>query len=239
MIKVPKDYPYKVVPVNVKGKEVVLLGVEHIPEFYEEHKDFLEEAIKNSGTVVLECDPYYLSKPESPHKGMFYLNSNFKVFFESLLNITADCKGEVYRVDPTSLGLDESYRWKLSNLTIELSSEELRMLNNMLCRESLSHFQRGCFSVGNYLGFLFDYREAGIAEGLENMVELGSNNDEDYLLAIHGASHTDDIIRYLKDRDTRRATLEGYHEEGIKGEEKIRKHSFIDDKWKKVYEKEY
>ncbi|MFH1637891.1 MAG: hypothetical protein ABIB71_05685 [Candidatus Woesearchaeota archaeon] len=240
MIEVPKDYPYEVKSINVKGKEVVVCGVVHNHKSYVKYKDFLEEAIKDSCGIVFEADI------EDLKKGL--KDDDFEGPAVALFAAAANFKKDLYKVDPwngqiADVLLDKyralrnpTDRKALLKIIFELLEKKLEDRDEPITPIEMSIYRAMSFQF-NLIHW--DYRETGIGEGLDKIINLEKDLKTGYLLAIHGADHTEGIAYYLENPDERKATLEGYHSQGIKGQETVRKHSFIDDKWVKVYEGEY
>ncbi|MBM3199820.1 hypothetical protein FJZ53_02695 [Candidatus Woesearchaeota archaeon] len=232
----PKDYPCKVLEERINSTNVSIIGVSHDPSFFFQHREFLEEKIRQADALVLECEPYF---PDG--------------FFDQVGNIAYSQKKRVYHADPMNKftqkidkiqggsGLGLAVSSILTGQTYALPLGLYFFLGNLF-GGVVRYIPSGILAAtkgtdpdpNNYYDILFygetDYRNVMIAEGITKI--SSEINDVKSLACIHGAAHTRPVKVYLKNPNLRKAKKLLYSMTyGLKSEKKVREYTPDEKGW--------
>ncbi len=202
-------YPLSIIKEKINNKDVSMVGVCHIPKFFEENKISFENFVSRHDAMVLE---------ESPEN--FWEDS----FFGRIADIAHTQKKRVYQVDPRkclpprtdgiSAGVGASLMLyaAIKKPRVKISRREFLKkigilgigaslffgsLPGIVLRSKIDEESIFSYGADDFLTYgSTDYRDIKIAEGIKKICHEVS--DIEKIVAFHGDAHSKHIEAYLK-----------------------------------------
>jgi len=235
-----KDCPSPPIKEKINDKDVSIVGVRHLPEFFLKYKIFFENLVSKHDAIVLEesIEDFW----EHP-------------FFGKIADIAYAQKKRVYQADPTNLPceiLDATSFGGGLYLIIDAVNKPKREISRrdflkrigiagigafllfgslpgMVVRKVIDEEILYSYGIDDLLSYgNTDYRNIKIAEGIEKICYKVS--DLKKIVAFHGASHSKHIEAYLKNPALRAKKLAYLLHEAI-SRKKVREYIPAKEGW--------